>query len=498
MNFYSLDGSKTNNNLINDAQIYENFNNTLNTNYNDENETFSGVPTTKSKATDKNYQCSDNYAVSGTTLGNIINNTTIDNCKKQCFDSNNNCVGFNFDVSNNTCVLKQNATSLMNSAPSNTLCIKKSAGNKNCNVTKPNNESAFNELNAIFENSPEQIKDKLQYTMNNPTHKQLEEMIKNYYNLPTDEKQLLLNNLSNVSKVPQEIITKNIPNLIHFVNVEDTPNYNVIAAVKQIAMMQQDANPNEHVLTTPSTLPIPSESEISLTTMISKFSNLTQQQQAQLINTISNYAGVTPNYVQQDIGKIVHAIQDENIGNIGIYNKIKTLDDALDEKQVVNSYPLDIPKAEIKVENLMESEMELREKIEKMRTDHEGIFVDLNCFMNNIEVLKHHTDNMMIDLSILLSNVKSCSYVKKHHKYKEDVLDRIKIPTPDVVRLQNMRSITTIPHADLTTHGQVLGIIKEPFESETIYKKGFWTTWEIITIVVVILIIIIILVREFL
>jgi hypothetical protein len=87
MNFYSLDGSKTNNNLVNDTQIYENFNNTLDPNYNDENETFSGVPTTKSNATDNNYQCSDNYAVSGTTFGNIINNTTIDNCKKQCFNS---------------------------------------------------------------------------------------------------------------------------------------------------------------------------------------------------------------------------------------------------------------------------------------------------------------------------------------------------------------------------------------------------------------------------
>ena len=73
--------------------------------------------------------------------------------------------------------------------------------------------------------------------------------------------------------------------------------------------------------------------------------------------------------------------------------------------------------------------MELRDKIEKMRTDHEGIFVDLNCFMNNIEVLKHHTDNMMIDLSILLSNVKSCSYVKKHHKYKAGTLKKAADPS---------------------------------------------------------------------
>ena len=46
------------------------------------------------------------------------------------------------------------------------------------------------------------------------------------------------------------------------------------------------------------------------------------------------------------------------------------------------------------------------------------IFVDLSCFMNKMDVLKNHSDNLMIDLQLLITNLKSCSYVKKINKKK--------------------------------------------------------------------------------
>ena len=517
MNFYSLDGSKIDNDLFRDTQIFERFDNL--TNPNNQNELFAGVPTVKSNATDSNYQCSDNYAVAGSTFGNIINNTTLDACKSECIGSNSNCIGFNFDTSNNKCTLKQNATSLMNSAPSNTLCIKKSAGNKNCKINnKITNESAFNELHAIFANAPEQIKEKIESVMKNPSHKQLEEMIRNYYNMASSEQSSLLNNLSQITNVPPETINQNIPKLIQFVNTEDTPNYNLISAVKELGMLQQKTNPEQKILTTTSQLPIPSESEISLTNMVSKFSNLSSQEQSQLINTISNYSGVSPEYVQKDMGIISNAIGTGQIGNAGIYNKILNLRNNMNEHNMLPNYPMNIPK----VENLMgemrmgmemgmemESEMNIKDKLEKIKKDQDGIFVDLNCFMNNINVLKNHSDNMMIDLSLLLSNVKSCSYVKKSSKKSNidlgkqtpeqivnNITSKIEIPSPDIVKLQSMNSTTSIPSANLTSHGQVLGIIKEPFDSETNTKNNDWDSYDLIKIVILVIILALLIFRK--
>jgi hypothetical protein len=517
MNFYSLDGSKTDNNLFRDNQIYERFDNL--TNPSNQNELFTGIPTSKSNATDSNFQCSDNYAVSGTTYGNIINNTTLDACKSECVNSNSNCIGFNFDTSTNTCTLKQNATSLMNSAPSNTLCIKKSAGNKKCKVNKKvPNESAFAELNAIFENAPEQVKQKIELAMKNPSHKKLEEMIRNYYNMSSSEQNSLLSNLSEATNVPSETINQNIPKLIQFINTEDTPNYNLISAVKMMALLQQQSNPEQKILTTPSQLPIPSESELSLTNMVTKFSQLTPQQQSQLINTISNYSGVSPDFVQKDMSLISNAIGTGQIGNAGIYNKIQSFGNNMSEGQMLPSYPMNIPKVEkissmmeTNMESDMESEMTLRDKLEKMKKDQDGIFVDLNCFMKNINVLKNHSDNMMIDLSLLLSNVKSCSYVKKSNRHKklnidlgantpEQIVDKItskiEMPSPDVVKLQSMKSTISVPSADLTSHGQVLGIIKEPFDSESKGKNNDWDSYDLIKIVILVIILALLIFRK--
>lgn len=524
MNFYSLDGSKTDNDLFNNKQIYEKFDN-LASQQNNQNELFAGVPTTQSNATDSNYQCSDNYAVSGTTFGNVINNSTLQACKTECANSNSNCIGFNFNTSNNTCTLKQNATSLMNSAPSNTLCIKKSAGNKNCKVSKKiQNESAFNELNAIFANDPEQVKQKIEMAMSNPSHKQLEDMIKNFYNMSSSEQNLLLSNLSKATEVPSETIIQNIPKLIKFVNTEDTPNYNVIAAIKQLGLIQQHTNPEQKIFTSPSQLPIPTESEISLTSMISQFSKLNPSQQTQLINTLSNYSGVTPEYVMKNMKLLSEAIVTDQIGTSGIYNKIQSLNGGLSEQKNISTYPMIVPKVEklmSEMETMSESEMNSSDKLAKMKHEQDGIFVDLDCFMNNIQTLKNHSDGMMIDLSLLLSNVKSCSYVKKtklHKNYKNDkndnkdkknnldsqtpeqivnkITSNIEMPTPDIVKLQSMKSTITVPSADLTSHGQVLGIVKEPFDTESYYKKNDWDSNDFIKIVILVIILALLIFRK--
>lgn len=504
MNFYSLDGLETNQ-FTN--QIYENFENISPNKSQD-------IPTNKSNVSDSEYQCSDDYLISGTTFSNQIKNTTLDACKTACKNANSECIGFNFDTSNNVCTLKSNATSLSTSAPLNTLCIKKSSGNK-CKISKKiNNESAFNELDAIFANTPEQIQEnhiKTKITNHFKSHVKLEDMIRNYYNISVNEQNTLVNNLSNMTNVPPNIISENMPKLIYFVNIEDTPNYNLISTVKQFGIAQQKTNPEKHILSTPSQLPIPSESEMNLSTLVTQFSKLTPQQQTQLINTIANYSGVSPDYIKQDIGTIAQAVKTDQTGIAGIYNKIQSLDYNIpilpNTSNISNTstsnipyapiiseqkspYPMSIPTIEKpQMENKSKSESEsinsVKSRLDILKQNNDGIFVDLNCFMNNIEILKNHSENMMIDLSLLLSNVKSCSYVKKNKSnnknnknFIDNITSKIEIPTPDTVKLQTIKSTITIPQTELTTQGQLIGIIQEPFNSDTTNTTNISDTWD--------------------
>ncbi len=41
------------------------------------------------------------------------------------------------------------------------------------------------------------------------------------------------------------------------------------------------------------------------------------------------------------------------------------------------------------------------------------IYVDLPCFLAKMDILTNHSDNLMIDLQLLITNLKSCSYIKK-------------------------------------------------------------------------------------
>jgi hypothetical protein len=99
-------------------------------------------------------------------------------------------------------------------------------------------------------------------------------------------------------------------------------------------------------------------------------------------------------------------------------------------------------KREIDKYNSMIKELEL--KLSK-KCDRENIYVDLNCYLGKMETLKNHSENMMVDLSVLASNIKSCSYVNKSKSrpiktssLTEQVIDKIVIPTPNEVSLSSI------------------------------------------------------------
>ena len=370
MNFYSLDGLKSNELFQNNNPIYENFANVMSSNVLtssthgllNNNELFAGVPTTSSTATDSDFQCSDNYAIDGTTIEQK-EQSSVNACKKACYEAGTNCVGFNYDTSNNTCTLKQNASSLNNTAPSNTLCVKKNAGDKHCKTThnstsnSTSNESPFDKLNAIFATNSSE-------------------------------------NTYNESQTNQE----------------------------------------------------------------------NQKQQGNKKNKKNQKGQETKTEIETNLSQ----------------------------------YPMGIPKPENMINGEIQPEVETnQEKLQKNKqemnmNERPGVFVDLDCFMNNMQSLQNHSPNMMIDLSLLLSNIKSCSYVKKIHpnqnqnknikteKNSSELLpteilnqltSQIQLPEPELVKLKNIQANLLVSQGSNSSGvGQLVGISKEPFATEELEK----------------------------
>lgn len=395
MNFYTLDGSKMDsNNLFENKQIYERFDNT-NTqlknlssldNAIDEDEEFASVPTSKSTATDSNFQCSDGYAVKGSNLGKEFKNSNLNDCKTMCVSAGTDCIGFNFNTKNNICTLKKNASSMDNNNNS-TLCIKKSAGTAGCKVNTNSNQNnnsdsvkAFNELDSIFNEQT------------NPTN-------------PTNT-----------------------------INPTNTTN--------------------------------PTDSN---------------QQNQNIIQ------GSTPNSMYPN---------------------------STSESNIKPTYPMEIQSVETTNQNTnagTEMEMEA-EKMSgpNMGNNPPGVYVDLDCFMKNINVLQNRTDNMMIDLSLLLSNIKTCSYVKKttsNHKLSsknkkidskqllDQITSKINIPQPDTVQLKNVKADILVSNGT-NSPSQILEVVKEPFATDSETKSYNWDCKDLVFVVIIVILIYLLIFRK--
>ena len=70
------------------------------------------------------------------------------------------------------------------------------------------------------------------------------------------------------------------------------------------------------------------------------------------------------------------------------------------------------------------------------------------------------------------------------------------MPSPDIVKLQSLKSTLTVPSSDLTSNGQVLGITKEPFENESENKKNDWDSYDFLKIVILIIILVLLIFRK--
>jgi len=99
-----------------------------------------------------------------------------------------------------------------------------------------------------------------------------------------------------------------------------------------------------------------------------------------------------------------------------------------------NMQMMSIPKSEVKqdVPNMMKQMnsaiQQMSNVIQKvpeitMNNDNKLIYVDLNCLTEKIKKYSDVSTDMMMDLDLLLSNIKTCSYEKKGEKIKETFLN---------------------------------------------------------------------------
>lgn len=175
-----------------------------------------------------------------------------------------------------------------------------------------------------------------------------------------------------------------------------------------------------------------------------------------------------------------------------------------------------ITKDEIKTEKIQNesnyfAEMEYKpvnNRTIKKTLTKPSIYVDLNCFLKNIEVLKNHSENTLIDLELLTSNIKSCSYIKKKPNLFFDetqsnvrtgetdelidkITSKIEIPQPSTVKLYNVPA-NVLMASEPKQMGSIIDV--EPFENSN--KSNYNDNIKIVILVILLVYIMIIRIQK--
>lgn len=129
------------------------------------------------------------------------------------------------------------------------------------------------------------------------------------------------------------------------------------------------------------------------------------------------------------------------------------------------------------------------------------IFVDLPCYMSKMNNLSAHSDNMMVDLSLLTSNLKSCSYVKKTPELSSGSIFSSStqneqgnlMPQQDMIKVSNVpaKVLVTSNSPNKADNNLVVGLTRESFDvvNETLNNitYGWWDTFYVKLIVLLLI-----------
>ncbi len=118
---------------------------------------------------------------------------------------------------------------------------------------------------------------------------------------------------------------------------------------------------------------------------------------------------------------------------------------------------------------IIESETQPIQQPQQILPEHsiskpqQKIYVDSDCFMKNMQNLKNNSNNFMLDLSLLTSNIKSCAYVAKNEPVPpmmstinpttnlvDQVISKIEIPKPSTIDLNKKEGFESMNNSTNT------------------------------------------------
>jgi hypothetical protein len=350
------------------------------------------IPHNSSNNTDKDYQCSANYRLNGEIVTSI-DNSNISDCKLACIN-NQNCLGFDFNNSTNTCNIYKTITSLNINDNDANFCIKKSIN--------------FNNKNEIYNNN----------LINNKNNND-----NNIYSMNNFNSETLMNNMS--------------------MNGNNMPMNNLQLSILELS-----------------------------------------KQNATLQNIINE----------------------------------KTIE-AEKKEQKVNEQLMNFAKNEVLIKKQLDTTNDLKDAIQKQlkqKCVNPNIYVDLTCFLDKIDTLKQHSNNMMVSLPVLTSNIKSCSYINKDSSDVSQItVDKMGNPVQNYIDLVNIDSSLSVENDDknitipasaiVTTNSKNMNdnnkviSIKEQFDNTEIEQNKFnfkWVSYDLFIVIVLILILVLIIFRK--
>ncbi len=533
--------------------------------YSDGYENFENLPETTSKMSDIYFECSDAYKISGEQISSA-KTTNSDSCKMDCLE-NSNCSGFNLN-NKNMCTTFSNIDSLNQKDKNNTLCIKKITGEQ-CkipradiplpgmseasgvqpehNIVKPrvtgvcrkNNSTAFAQLDKLFSSMEksgiEQIQSEGQFDVHkikNLMDKSEQDVVPSIPSLPSAPQIPGIISESNmVPSIPSipSINSNNQSQIISNINNLDSNNINInsnIMSENQGQIIKNNITINEQ------------EQLHNLKTESAMLEEQIIQKQDHLRNLIEKERSETNKYSVKDemekmkLDKIREQdIQDEQL-LITRMEKISSMDDEIEKIRNLRMMMEEQMQKISEIEGRLSSKMSIFDSLNSNAESSQScpsspkasVYVDVGCFLNKMKELTNRTDDYMMDLSLLTSNVKSCSYVSKddvqnrgHIKVDaegnlvEQVIQRIDIPQPGQVNLDNLNAkvlvSTKVDGKDIGSEiQQVVGMTRENFSNSYQFNnsdniEGFmslfgWSNMDLIKIIVLLLIIYFLLVNK--
>ena len=409
-------------------------------------EGFGLVPKNSSNVTDKDYQCSDNYIISGNNVDKIANSTMMD-CKNECLN-NEDCIGFNFGQ-DKTCYLKKNVNSFKKSSDC-TFCVKKSLAKNKCNIKnsrlRNNNNNAFNELTNIF-GEPEKVEEVLSKL--SPEHIQtIAES--NGRAIPTELQ-------GKITKSEIETIVENRQMLRQVIDEGELSREGAREMVRsrggrmlQEALAEGDLSREEvrKMISSRGGRMLQealAEGELSrgeVRNMISSRGGRMLQEalaegelsHEEIKQIVESKGKLSPELRRQINRKMRAEREDEDDESVEGEDDEDDEDDededeSVDGEDEVEMEPMvDVYEenpgltAENEVKQMLQENNSLNENLQRRRMMRRAmrrrrrktkIFVNLQCFMKDMQVLQNHSDGIMVELPLLLSHLKSCSFVRK-------------------------------------------------------------------------------------